>query len=112
MRFPWQAEGPKPLREVVSQTLLAEFHLDRTATAKLRCVEKGGNFAGRSVQYVQVYDPDTAGSSPVKKYGDVADAHILFAGHTESSPHGDVASLKDHRKRQGGSANSVATATA
>jgi hypothetical protein len=48
------------LPEKVRSEIISQFQMDGPQVDQLRCVEKKGVYAGRSVKYLRVFDPTRA----------------------------------------------------
>jgi len=72
----------------ISELLESQFGVAPDIAAGLRCVEKGGRLAGRSVRLIRVFDPVavTGVVDPVLSYHDFDQLQkaLLFEGYTET----------------------------
>jgi hypothetical protein len=71
----------------VQMVLQSQYNLDREAMRSLRCKERDGNFAGRPVRYIRIYDPSqyTGRGKRIRGYHDLDrnKEGILFEGYVD-----------------------------
>lgn len=91
------------LPPIIAQKLVSQFRVEPDILGRMRMVEKRGQFAGRSVRWIRIFDPALITESPVvRRYDDLANLTdaIQFEGQIEN---GGYILLKDKRLRsQGG----------
>jgi hypothetical protein len=87
----WQSPSPERIPENVKSILTSQYRLSPQEIEHLRMVKKSGQFAGRPVRFVQIYDPSRlkqANPSQVKyehlQSGQYRDA-LLFSGQIEKT---------------------------
>lgn len=95
-------KGPRPVPGELLQTLLSTYHLNPTQVDGMRMVERRGQFAGREVKDVIVFDPKAA-NGDVGSYADVDSGEsqaILFRGHIEKGGGIDLRDVRPGKKSQ------------
>lgn len=80
-----------PIPSSIQTVLQSQYNLDREAMRSLRCKERDGNFAGRPVRYIRVYDPSQYASrgKRIRSYHDLDrnKEGILFEGYVDKQGH-------------------------
>ena len=85
----WSKTAPRLLPLAVKKAAVSQFHIDEAAADKLRCVGKSGEFAGRRVRHIRLYDPESVSNNAGNSVGYAeldtrADRKALkFEGHIE-----------------------------
>lgn len=100
----WQSPKPKSVPEEIRNALVSQFRMRPQDIEPLRILRKSGKFAGRSVRYVQIFDPGSIknGASRSLKFaqldvgGEFRNA-LLFGGHVEKD---GAVYLSDHRPKK------------
>lgn len=100
----WQSPEPEGLPESVRNALVSQFRLDPQEINQLRFLKKSGKFAGRPVQFIQIFDPrlvKTGAPGPLKyerlEGSSEFRSALLFGGHIEKT--GEVY-LSDQRPKK------------
>lgn len=81
----------RELNQEMRTYLSSEFHVGPESIAKLRGLEKNGQFAGRKVRYVRIFDASLVsnGDGSKLKYQDFQAinhrGHLRFEGYTDSN---------------------------
>ncbi len=84
----WRRDpGPTAVDETLRDLIMNRFKLTAVDIDKLSVLRRAGNFVGRPVTYLRVYDPSLITGEPgdVSRYRDLdtqAQA-VCFEGHTE-----------------------------
>ena len=83
----WQSPAPESLPDRVWRVLATQFRMDVSQITTMRCVEKRGRFARRSVKFLRVFDPVAIPNADnvIREYDDLANhgEAVLFEGHME-----------------------------
>ena len=81
----WQKTATVPVSPQVRAHLSTDRGVSENDSARWRMILEHGQYAGRSVTYYRVFDPEAAARANVepRRYGDLDTALVLHAGHIE-----------------------------
>lgn len=95
----WQKHQDTKLTDRLRITLRSQFHLDENFLDRLRFVGKSGQYAGRRVRNILIYDPQriSGGNKAIKGCHDLKNHRqaIMFEGHIDHR--NDYVYLTDRR---------------
>ena len=82
--------GPKPkaVPESVRSALREKLGIEARQLDQLRAIERNGNYAGRKVRYIRVYDPSALNGAAGKVNYALLDKQakaVVFEGHFEKN---------------------------
>jgi hypothetical protein len=81
----WQKTGALPVSPRLRSLLVDKRGVTEEGSTTLRMIEQRGQYAGRSVTFFRVFNPETAARANVvpRHYRDLSDDLVLHAGHIE-----------------------------